>query len=459
MNRYKAVRLKSDELTFRCKIACALRWPQSLSLGRNRRGTVAIMTAILAPTMIMLLSMAIEVTYWSINQIELQRIADAAAWAGTKYYGANIGTTNVVTNAESAAVNVAEINGIGINNVSASGVSGIQVPSNQAFQVTVSRSIPKNFSGYFSSAGSVTISATAIAEYVQTTTTVAVPANSPQPCLLTLATSGAAATGILLDGSSSINASGCSIVSDSGISITGGTGITASAGVYAATSISNTLGTNITGTQYKNNPVVPDPYSSEMNRLFSNITGNGPSESLSNSQTKNISPGQFSSIDVEGGSTLNMAPGTYYVNGDVTLANGGTIACPSCNGSSTVGTGVTIISSGALQLQGGGKMTLIPPQAVSSPVASGVLFASNTTKSGQVGNGATPPSGGLIYYPNGAFSLVGSVAGSLGCNEYIVYTMHISGASNFSSACSNYGLKTFYSSGTSVTTSSVVLVE
>ena len=48
----------------------------------DRRGSVALMTAIMLPVLIMTLSMGIEITYWSVVKLELQRAADAAAWAG-----------------------------------------------------------------------------------------------------------------------------------------------------------------------------------------------------------------------------------------------------------------------------------------------------------------------------------------------------------------------------------------
>src|SRR3954454_19798552 len=74
----------------------------------ERKGSVAMMTAIMGPVLIMSLGMAVEVTSWSVSNLELQRIADASAWAGAARYGA---TGNAQT-ATTAAAELAEINGV-----------------------------------------------------------------------------------------------------------------------------------------------------------------------------------------------------------------------------------------------------------------------------------------------------------------------------------------------------------
>ena len=79
-----------------------------MSLLRERHGSVAMMTAIMGPVLIMSLGMAVEVTSWSVNSLELQRVADVAAWAGATRYAA---TGNAQT-ATGEAADLAEINGV-----------------------------------------------------------------------------------------------------------------------------------------------------------------------------------------------------------------------------------------------------------------------------------------------------------------------------------------------------------
>jgi Flp pilus assembly protein TadG len=50
----------------------------------DKRGSVALMTGIMAPVMVMMLAMGIEVTSWSVANLELQRISDISAWAGAR---------------------------------------------------------------------------------------------------------------------------------------------------------------------------------------------------------------------------------------------------------------------------------------------------------------------------------------------------------------------------------------
>ena len=61
----------------------------------------------MAPAMVMTLAMGIEITDWSVKNLELQRVADAAAWAGAKQY---VATSNAQV-ATGTASDVAEMNG------------------------------------------------------------------------------------------------------------------------------------------------------------------------------------------------------------------------------------------------------------------------------------------------------------------------------------------------------------
>jgi uncharacterized membrane protein len=114
------------------------------------------MFAIMAPAMTMMMSMGIEVTYWSVNQVDLQRIADIAAWSAARNY---ISSVNSQT-ASNVGADVAEINGITgtttrswnsvsqkltDNLVTVSVVSGVRTSTDKAFLVTAKRSVRTTF--------------------------------------------------------------------------------------------------------------------------------------------------------------------------------------------------------------------------------------------------------------------------------------------------------------------------
>lgn len=427
-----------------------------MKLVLDKRGSIALMAGIMAPVMIMTMAMGIEVTDWSVKDLELQRVADAAAWAGANQYIVN----NNAQVATGTASNVAEMNGATgqaartwnastltttDNLITAQIVSGITKSTDTAVQVTITQNIVKSFSLIFSSTPTVTISAVAIVE---------IGGAGPQPCLLALSPSGVGVDDVTLTGSATVVATGCSVRSNSQISLTGVTSITAG-GTYAEGSI--TLGTNgvINGGTYQNQGVIADPYAgnaglaSAFLALASNsVTFADPNPSY---QTITINPGTYPSLTLGGSATVTMNPGTYYVQGPVVL-----------NGNVTVtGTGVTIISSGTFNVDASAHGSLAAPLSVATVGIPGILFASQavstsnqSTWSSFQGAGNIPFTG-LIYFPNGTMGFEGSATNSsAGCSEVIAADISVSGASDLGANCAAYGTVGFGS-----LPSSAVLVE
>ena len=325
-----------------------------MKLLADRRGSVALMTGIMAPVMLMSLAMGIEVTSWSVSKVELQRIADVSAWAGAGQYA-------VTTDAQSAtrtAADLAEINGVSgaptrtwnantltttDNLITAQIVSGVRSVSNKAIKVTVKRNIVKSFSLIFPSAqSSVTVSAVAVAE---------IGSVGPQPCIMAL---GGGVDGITTGvdvavvGTASLVATGCSLRSNDGISQNGSATINVS-GVYAGGSIS---GSGICCDLHANAGQIEDPYATNapvQNALNLLKSGTGTAVSVKSGNAQSIGPGTYSSWDVKG--TLNLSPGLYVVNGDISSGAQGGIS----------GTGVTIVTSGAVNTTGGSSLALSAP--------------------------------------------------------------------------------------------------
>lgn len=74
----------------------------------HTKGSVALMTGIMLPALVMSLAMGIEVTSWSVAEQHLQQIADISAWAGAARYAASPDAQG----ATKSAIDLAEINGI-----------------------------------------------------------------------------------------------------------------------------------------------------------------------------------------------------------------------------------------------------------------------------------------------------------------------------------------------------------
>jgi hypothetical protein len=416
------------------------------------------MTAIMAPVMIMVTAMGVEVTSWSVANLELQRIADISAWAGARQYV-------VGSNAQSAtqtSANLAEINGVPgtatqtwnaanstrtDNLITAQIVPGIKVTTDTAMKVIVQRNIAKTFSLIFPGAQSfVTVSATAIAEIVSSA------GASPQPCLLALQANGGGVTDLTLNGSASVSSATCSIVSNGGITLTGSSYLQA-VGIYSGGTITYPgWNTNaIQGPSFQNSGQVADPYATNpaVQNDFSLLSsGSGKADPNTSYGPLTISPGTYSSLTLGGSSTVTLSPGTYIVNGNVTF-----------DGASIVnGTGVTIIFSGTLSDAGSSSVSLTAPTAASGVGVPGILFAGNSTSASGFSGSVSLPLTGVIYYPNGNMSFTGS-ADSTGanCSEVIAGTITLSGASNVSaSGCATYGTVPF---GSVPNSSAIALVE
>ena len=473
---------------------------------RDRRGVVAVLVGLMAPVLVMALGLGIEVSRWSVAELELQRIADAAALAGAFDYLNQ--TTPVPQTAFAAAVNLAQINGITAP-VTVQIVAGPQNPSDNAMQVTVSRQLPLFLAGIFTAAPSLTISATAVAELFPTSVA------TGTACVLALQGD---TTGITTDldidisnGVSVNTTNNCALRSDGDIDLTGGVNIGtagAKANVIAAGSVTVENGATVNGnvtagsisvTATVTGSVAAPPGDITVNnggKVGSQITAPNPGQgadpfaqdttlqtalqnasstlsttSETNCNTNNggatctISPGNYSTINFTGnGDTLTLNPGLYTVNGPVNFT-GGTVNFGA--------EGVTIVSSGAITVSNGVTVQTITAGGSTTPGVSaatsasatagaipGVLFATNASGNAVTfGGGAQIPFAGLIYAPNGTLNISNGVStNASGCAEVVASVVTLAGGANFdATACTqNFGLTNIPSQTSTTETAALV---
>jgi hypothetical protein len=225
-------------------------------LGLDRRASVAIYTAIMAPALSGAVALGVEVTSWSSAQLNMQRSADASAHAGAiycyNYALANTGSS-CLTNATAAqtaatiAARLAEVNGVtgasspawnsttktySDNYITAQVVNGVKSSTDAAVEVSVQKAIPLTVSRIFSSTPSVTVSASSISEVEASTGTTTSGGSGGQPCLVALQGGSASTSGIIANGSITVTAPGCTLVSNSNFNDSGGSSFTV-AGIYA----------------------------------------------------------------------------------------------------------------------------------------------------------------------------------------------------------------------------------
>ena len=94
----------------------------------NERGAIAIIAAVTLPVTIGVIALAVEFGHGLLIRDETQRVADAAAYAGALAYAAS----NDQATMQSAAQNVAALNGVATTAVTASLVTSPRTATNQA---------------------------------------------------------------------------------------------------------------------------------------------------------------------------------------------------------------------------------------------------------------------------------------------------------------------------------------
>jgi Flp pilus assembly protein TadG len=437
------------------------RWVDGIARwGRDRRGVVAVLFALAAPVLGLALGAGIEVSRWSVAQVELQRVADAAALAGVfdyEHQPSSVAPAAAAEAAGKAAANLAQINGVtataspvwnattqtfpdGLINVKV--VSGVKNTGDFALQVTVTRAVPLFLAGFFTKAPTKTVSATAIAELVTTSAT------TGTACVLALEGD---STGITTDvdfnfsNGVTVNTSGnCALRSDGDVILTGGVDIgsvNANAdfiaagsvtvengatvdGSVTAGSIAVTGGGNVTGsvaapassdisvnnggnagsqTTAPNPGQVSDPFAQDttlQNALQSASTQTGTPESNCNTgnggASCTINPGNFSTISNGNGDTLTLNPGLYTVNGPVNFG-GGTV--------NFAAGGVTIVSNGAITVNNGVTIQTVTTVGATTTTTPGVSAPTPTSATGGAIPGvlfATNASGNAVTFGGGA---------------------------------------------------------
>ena len=176
---------------------------------RDRKGNVAILSAVFITGLIGASGLTVEFGNALLNHMQDQRVADLAAIGGANVYN----ETSSVSDVSTAVANVATLNGISGSSVTSSLVNSPSGDGNQAVQVTVTTTVPLVLSRVIYSQASLPIKVTAYAE---------MKSGAPG-CIIALNTGG---TGVTLSGGTAVTASSCAVDSNNTVSVPCGTTIT-----------------------------------------------------------------------------------------------------------------------------------------------------------------------------------------------------------------------------------------
>lgn len=408
---------------------------------RDRRGTVAILSAMVLPVSLGVVALCIDVSNWELTRIRLQGIADIAAMAGAARYAQTWDGPAAVT----TAANVAELNGAPAGTRSGVGTNTVTDEYgdwNMRFSIDTSGSAPSVtarvqttapvwFGHVHLGVSKEALSATAVAVVNLTST-------GGQACILALKgdTDGITTyNDISISGNTSITSQTCGVRSDGSLSISGN----ATIGVPSVTA-SGTI--SVSGNSTIDCPTsspcsqaeiaqIPDPFYSTYYGDLSipNDVGTGSHSGST------YNPGEYSDLSFSGNGSYTLNPGVYYVTGQISIS--GTVAL--------TGNGVTLISIGGLSMSGNGRITLTAP---SSGETAGLLYGTSGSGSISLSGNSNVVLSGAVYAPNATVTITGnssSYTTQSSCLNVVASTASFSGNSDFTNAgCAALGVPALY---------------
>lgn len=395
-------------------------------LGGERRGNIAIMTALAAPMLVGFCGLGAETGFWYFRQTDIQAAADIAAYNATMVLRGGGSSDQVTTTATTDAGNNGWNSGAGSITVHTPPTSGANQNS-RSVEVLLTENEQRFFTALFFT-GTVPISVRAVATYQ----------NAGNGCMMGL--NRTASDTVQFWGNADANFTACNIISDSSSSTAFAVGGSANVTVPCADVVGGdqaTSGLVLTqcGTVTTGAPYVPDPYA--------NVPA-PPVGTCTTPSGSTLDQGTYCGLTLQGTESLN--PGVYVINGGTLKINAG---------ANITGTGVTFyLTNGAtVSMNGSATVTLSAP---STGAYAGLVFYGDRTQAtavNKINGNATSNITGAIYFPSQEVDFLGNFSGAGGCTQVVADTIYYTGSSTFRTDCTGTGMATIQVPG------SVKLVE
>ncbi|WP_334404997.1 TadE/TadG family type IV pilus assembly protein [Bradyrhizobium sp. AZCC 2289] len=397
----------------------------------DQSGSYVLVVALMMPVLLGSAGLGTEAVWWLYKHKNMQSAADSGA------VSAATAGTNLTNQANSVTASYGYANGVKNVTVTVNQppTIGNFTKNSGAVEVIVSQPQPRLLSALFGT-GDVPITARAVAL-----------SNPGTDCVLAL--NRTASSAVNMSGSNTLNLAGCNVVSDSNASPSLSVGGSATVTVNQALAVGTISGT-ITATNgirtgiqpvldpYGPPPATPSPCDSK-NYTF-NPSGKNPA----------LSPGDCyaGSITVNGGATLDLTPGIYYLYGNkggLSVQGGATVICSTCTG----GQGVTFVFTGSSKdgwasatIASSANVNLTAPN--SGPTKGIVFYGDRNMAVGtafSLEGGGSQVITGAIDLPNASLKFAGSSGTSTPCTQIIADTIQFTGASSVQVNCQGVGTK------------------
>ena len=406
----------------------------------ERRAAVSLVVAIAFPVVLGVMALGVDVSYWATVRVKLQRTADIAAMVSALKYASTYNSSNAL----SAAVNIAELNGLPVGTQTGNGTSTLTVTYgaySATFTVTeapaqvtaiVQQSLPLIFGGILVSGPHTTetISATAVAQIFPRS-------GSTQSCVLGLngfSTGVTTSDDLTISGgkNTSISMSACDLRSDASINFNGSPGL-AVPNLLASGTVSGSYdslqcpSSQPCDQQFIGVPQVPDPFAQTYGSALT-----VPTATIAQPSGTTLSPppaGEAYQSLAFGSATYTLNSGIYYVSGSVKFDSNSTVN----------GTGVSIVmgSGGTFTMNGDTTVNLTAPSTGST---AGLLFGSSTSNAITFNGNSNLTLGGVIYVPSGTVTVSGNTSPAASCLNVVAQSVAFAGSSAFTNAgCGGLG--------------------
>jgi Flp pilus assembly protein TadG len=369
------------------------RWLGAARLGTDKRGAVAVITAMLLTPILTVTAIAVDFGVVHAKQIALQQAADSAAIAGALAYVATSSTSSLMATVQDVVV----ANGWAASTIQSPSSEYLaqspQNSANAAISVTLQASTPMAFGAGLLRASAVTLRATSLVEL-----------RGNAVCILSLTT-------LMVNGS--ISAPTCGVAANStssqAITVNGG-------GKIVAKSVSSSGGVvdngSITPTPKTNAAAVADPYQSLHSKASAGFTG---CQNYTNQTT--LAPGCWQNVNVNSG-TLTLQSGTFFFTG-LNVNSGGSLK-------GTATGGVTIVLQN--NFSPSGAITITAPT-----IGTWAGVAIYLSQGMNINSGVTYTINGAIYSPSTSSALIPDAGtwNQNACTTIVAGSITFNGSSSF----------------------------
>lgn len=374
----------------------------------DRRGNVAIISALVLPALMGSFGLGTEVASWYASQRTMQNAADSAAVAA-----ATNASTNYGVEAKAVAAHYGYTDGQGGVVVTTSNAATCPGGGSTCYSVTITKSLPLILAQFVGYSGDTTLAGSP-AKRIRATA-IAVQGTTPRPyCLVALGQTGNTIQG---NGVPNANLAGCNIMANGGASCNGHN-------LYADNGDAHTTDAGCGVNQNSNMPIVADPYSGLAPNIPADTCGGSyPQEPATKNSPALPVSNQFSGSYSWG--SVQKVCGDMQLTGPMTISNPGTpTVLVIYNGNldtngytlqTASGTALTVIFTGNNAYNhapiGGGTLNFNAP---TSGTWSGVAIYQDPSLTSGVnisaaGNSPTWNITGLVYLPHSSVTFSGAV--------------------------------------------------